>query len=109
MTHIKKVEPEQSADRVQLPVNLINCEPPTGVAQVYSNYYELSWTAYDVQIRLSHLQRVPEVQPTNRIEHRATVTVAWSQLKALTTSLAELVTAYEKLNGTIEPANMPSS
>ena len=101
----KKVQTETK--RITSHVDVVHCEAPGGAAQVYANLFELSWTSHDVQIRLSHNQRLPSELPTNRQEHRATVTLAWSETKGLAIALASLLQRYEAENGEIKPVVLP--
>ena len=82
-------------------IKVVDCEAPGGVSQVYANNVVLSWTNFDVNKRLSHNQRIVGDIPTNRLEHRATVTLAWSEAKALALMLTPLIQKFEELNGTI--------
>lgn len=86
---------------------IIHCEPASGAQQVYANYVDVSWTVYDVQIRYSHNQRLPDEPPTNRLEHRATVTLAWPEAKALVGILQDVLDRYEGLNGEILVPKLP--
>jgi hypothetical protein len=101
-------QPDQPDQPKEPDVKIVHCEPPGGACQVYANHIQLSWTAHDVQFRYSHNHRLPEEPPTNRLEHRATVTLAWSEAKALLAMLADLIPRYEKANGEIIfPATLP--
>jgi hypothetical protein len=79
-------------------------EAPGGACSIYANYADISWTAFDIQVQFSHNQRLPNTEvPTNRIEHRATVSLAWPQAKLLAATLVDLIKKYETNNGIISP------
>lgn len=88
-------------------IKIVRTEAPGGVAQVYSNSIDVNWTAYDVNMRFNHNQRLPDSQPTNRLEHRATVTVAWPEAKELYRVLGGILARYEAANGEIKPPKVP--
>ena len=92
-----------------LPVKVKHVEPPGGAAEVYANYVDISWTSFDLQYRFSHNQRLPnEPEPTNKIEHRATVTLSWAQAKMKVAQSAAIIEKYEALNGEIKlPPTLP--
>lgn len=97
-------KPAAPASLSPAPVKIIYSEPPTGAAQIYANYIDISWTSFDLQYRFSHNQRLAnEETPTNKIEHRATVTLSWPQVKSLLLQTADVVKRYENLNGEIQP------
>ncbi len=91
------------------PVKVRHVEAPGGAAEVYANYVDISWTSFDLQYRFSHNQRLPnEPEPTNRMEHRATVTLSWAQAKMLVAQTLAILQKYEQLNGEIElPPKLP--
>ena len=92
---------KQPEEPTQPDIKVVNCEPPGGALQVYANNIVLSWTSFDVNMQFSHNQRIIRDTPTNRLEHRATVTLAWSEAKALALMLTPLIQKFEELNGTI--------
>jgi hypothetical protein len=95
------------------PVKLIAETQPGGIYQTYANHYNLSWTAYDVQVRFSQYGRVPEFTSTDdhsvRLEQRAVITVSWPEAKALALALANAIQEFEKLNGEIQANPQPPS
>ena len=83
------------------------CEAPGGASQIYANYIDVNWTAHDINMRYSHNQRLPAEPPTNRLEHRATVTLSWTEAKALFRLLGDVITRFEALNGEINTPKLP--
>lgn len=88
-------------------VKLLNREPQGGAVQIYTNSIDVSWTSYDVQLRLCHNHRLPSEPPTNLREHRAIVSMAWPEAKALAVVLADILQKFEAKNGKIGEVEIP--
>lgn len=76
-------------------------EPPGGISFFYANLFQLTWTVVDLKIRFAELTKI-EMSGLNTVTERAVVTMAWSEAKALSKSLEEAITNYEKVNGEIK-------
>ena len=77
-------------------------QPKSGVVpEIYCNFVNSSWTLFDVRVRLGQL--VPrEGEEGFVVEERAAVTFSWNEAKIMRDMLAQLVEAYEKVNGEIK-------
>jgi hypothetical protein len=88
---------------------------PEPQPEIYSNFFHVSWTLFDVRIQLGQL--VPSEPGQSKsfvVEEQAAVTVAWPQAKNLRDMLIALVENYENTNGEIKqlkitPAPTPPS
>ena len=82
-------------------------EPADGIFRTYANHHQLGWTGYDVRILFGELVEVTGDKLV--IEQSAHVTMSWPQAKLLLLSLQNLIGQFEKLNGTIEPKEVPQA
>jgi hypothetical protein len=101
---IEKVPTPQ--DVPEKPVKVVAVQSPDGVHHIYANSISIGITGYDVTIWLSKLVRLlqlPQDEPTNQMETRATVTLAWPEAKFLRNALSDVIEKFEKLNGEINP------
>jgi Protein of unknown function (DUF3467) len=107
MGHPMAENEDNSLQRVQVRIE----QQPGGVYRTYSNSVDLSWTLHDVRIRFNDLERLPKHQesdlPTNRIEERAIITLAWSEAKILSTMLIDLLDQFERENTEIVTPKLP--
>jgi hypothetical protein len=89
-------------------VKLVATNRPGGIDHIYANNVVVGITAYDLVIWFSKLVRLPQHspgdEPTNQVEHIASVTLAWAEAKALRDMLSDTIAKLEKLNGEINPA-----
>ena len=75
------------------------------INQIYCNYAHPSWTLFDVSLRLGQL--IPDDAARSFVvEERTTVTFSWAQAKFLRELLTRLVSAYEEVNGEIQPIKL---
>jgi hypothetical protein len=99
---------EVAPQEVAKPIKLVTVEKAGGIDHIYANNIVVGVTGYDVTLWFSKLVRLPQHEPTaepvNQLEHRATVTLAWAEAKALRNVLTETLEKLEKLNGEINPA-----
>ena len=85
---------------------------PDGVAQIYTNYVDVSWTQFDVRVRLAQVIPWPPTDPAGKgwvAEERAAVTFAWPHAKLIASILNEVVKTYEGINGEILVPALPSA
>jgi hypothetical protein len=97
-----------STDTQQVVVEVVH--PPGGFHELYANYTYLTFTRHDVRMLFAQLYRLPQVKsdvPTNRIEERAAITLAWSEAKAFAESLVATIALFESVNGEIKGPNLP--
>jgi Protein of unknown function (DUF3467) len=81
---------------------------PKEVPEVYGNFFNVSWTLFDVRFLIGQL--VPKGQDQTSqfvVEQRAAVTIAWAEAKVLRDILSELVAKYEQANGEIKQLHLP--
>jgi hypothetical protein len=84
-------------------------ESKQGFQEIYGNYVSTSWTLVDVRFRIGQIIPVIGADPMKFVaEERGAVTVAWPQAKFLRDILTGLIANYEKVNGEIKPAKLPS-
>lgn len=76
-----------------------------GVAEIYSNYLDASWTLHDVRMRFAQI--VTNGEDQFYAEERVAVTLPWQQAKVLRDVLSNLISRYEELNGEMKPINLP--
>lgn len=88
-------------------IKVVRSEAPEGVARVYANHIDVNWTAFDLNILFSHIQRLSEPEATNRLEHRATVSLSWTEAKALHMVLGDILGSFEELNGELKIPKVP--
>ena len=104
---------DQGKDTEQKPLpEVIVTEQPGGVYRTYSNNLDISWNVHDLRLEFNDFSRVPPEYgttniPKNRIERRASITLAWTQAKALHTVLTEVLARFEKVNGEIKFVELP--
>lgn len=84
---------------------------PDGVAEIYANFIDASWTQYDVRIRLAQVISQSDQPGSTEFvaEERAAITMSWPNLKLVNLILAELVKQFEATNGEIPKPRMPGS
>lgn len=94
-------------------------EAREGVIDLYINFLNVNWGAYDVRIRVGQLmQRIDpsnassdQANPFGRhklvVQERAAITMAWNEAKFLARTLGELIQKYESLNGEIKDPKVP--
>jgi hypothetical protein len=83
---------------------------PKEVPEVYGNFFNASWTLFDVRFLIGQL--VPTgVDQTSQfvVEQRAAVTIAWAEAKVLRDILNDLVAKYEHANGEIKQLYLPAA
>lgn len=82
-----------------------------GLSSIYSNHFDALWTPHDVKLKFSELTKIVNAtegsSKTMIYEERAHIVVSWVQAKALAAVLAEIIGAYEKINGKIEVPSIP--
>lgn len=77
------------------------------VPEIYTNFVNVSWTLFDLRVRLGHL--IPAQDGSGfDAEELAGVTFAWPQAKILAKALTEMVASYEAANGEIKEIKMPA-
>jgi hypothetical protein len=85
-------------------------KPQERIPEIYGNFYNVSWTLFDVRVQIGQL--IPKVtgEPDKGffVEERAAITFAWPEAKALRDGLVELVARYEEANGEIKKINLPA-
>jgi hypothetical protein len=78
--------------------------------ELYTNYTHMSWTLFDVRVRLGHLVGADptlEVSTQFVVEELGAVTFSWPQAKFIRDQLTRLVASYEETNGEIKPLKLP--
>jgi hypothetical protein len=107
-----EVSPETTADKQASPPVAWNwTRSPNGFAEIYSNYVSVTWTLFDVRLRLARLvptaARVGEDLKGFVLEESAALTVAWPEAKVLRDALDDAVRRYETANGEIKKLKLP--
>jgi Protein of unknown function (DUF3467) len=101
---------EENNELQPVAIRLQVVQQPGGVYRTYANNINLGWTAHDVRIDFADFSRISEHQPsdtpTNRIEERASITLAWTEAKALYEALAQLIHKFEAANGELKVPQM---
>ncbi len=84
---------------------------PDGVEEVYTNFIALSWTLFDVRMRLGQvIPTASKVTETGFVaEEKYGLTMAWPQAKDLLARLTDAITRYEQANGEIKPLKLPKN
>jgi len=85
--------------------------PEGGIHRIYTNFVQLTWTVFDLQIRLAQIiptSKGPAHPATVVAEENAAVTMAWGEAKLLRDMLVDAVARYEKENGELRPLKLPS-
>jgi hypothetical protein len=80
------------------------------IPEIYTNYTHMSWTLFDVRIRLGHLvsaDPTSEISTQFVVEELGAVTFSWPQAKFIRDQLARLVASFEETNGEIKPLKLP--
>jgi len=77
------------------------------VHELYSNYAHISWTLFDVRVRLGKLIPSEAEKEKFVVEEQAAVTCSWHQAKHLRNMLTQLIDSFEKVNGEIKPLKLP--
>lgn len=85
---------------------------PEGICEIYTNFIQITWTLFDVRIRLAQVvptaMKFAEDDPKGFVaEENAAVTMAWAEAKILRDMLVDAVQRYEKTNGEIKPLKLP--
>ena len=98
-----KENPEPLPERVVV-------EREGGIFYTYSNNINLDWSVHDLRMRFAEMSLLPEYKAkrnTHRIEERVSVSMAWSEAKALHGLLGQVLLEFETLNGPIEIPKSP--
>ena len=80
------------------------------VPEIYTNYTHVSWTLFDVRLRLGHLVGADpssEVSTQFVAEELRAVTFSWPQAKFIRDQLTKLVASFEETNVEIKPLKLP--
>jgi hypothetical protein len=84
-----------------------------GIFEVYTNFVNVTWTLFDVRLRLAQVvptaTKVGDNSAGFVAEERAAVTMAWPEAKVLRDMLANAVKRYEETNGEIKPLKLPTA
>jgi len=86
-------------------------ESKEGSPEIYGNFFNTSWTVFDVRFQVGQLipRKESDLAAGFVVEKRGAVTIAWPEAKALLIMLSDLVGRYEKVNGEIKPVILPPS
>jgi hypothetical protein len=85
--------------------------PEEGVCEAYSDWFHVNWMPLTVRVRFGQIVADPGKPPDKAtwvIDERVALTIPWTTAKSLAEMLGELVAAYEKTNGEITIATIPS-
>lgn len=98
------MEPEKPAKQRSIPL----VEPEQGIFEAYANTVDADWTLTDVTLRflqLIHLPKEEGATTDNReltFMEKANITIPWWTAKIGVQMLANLIHAYETVNGEIK-------
>jgi len=83
-------------------------ESKSGCPEIYGNYFNTTWTLYDVRFVIGALVPKNDTHPAAGfvVEKRGAVTFAWPEVKILVQTLAGLLHRYELTNGEIKPLKL---
>ena len=99
-------KPENQATPLSVPWT----KPEEGICEIYSNFYHLNWTVFDVRIRFGQIVPNPDDPPESAhvtVTEQAAITMPWGQIKALRDMLIDIVGRYEAVNGEIKVPKLP--
>jgi hypothetical protein len=77
------------------------------IHEIYGNFTHVSWTLFDVRIRVGQLVPSEEEPKEFVVEERAAITLAWPQAKFFCNVLSKIVASFEETNGEIKPLKLP--
>jgi hypothetical protein len=80
--------------------------------EIYANYVHLSWTLFDVRVRLGQIiptANAPSEPKEFVAQEVGAVTMSWGQAKFLRDSLVDAIARYETANGLLVTPKLAQS